>query len=82
MKRRFLLPALAVMFAAGGAYASAKFAPVYFLNDDSCNEVNQVSQPCTIGSLIECNAPNGDHYYYKTDETSTECEQLYKDSGE
>lgn len=79
MKKQFLLPMVAVVMAVGGAFASNKFAPVYFEGDDQC-ETNQVPKPCEIGSLYECK--NGETpYYYLPDASSptSECQQLFTD---
>lgn len=77
MKKHFLLPAFAILLAAGGAFASGKFAVHYYdLNDSTCQ--TEIPKTCTPGTGAFCqdDAKTG-IYYYKASEVSP-CTQLRK----
>lgn len=77
MKKQILLPAFAILLAAGGAFASNKLAVHYYdLNDSACQ--TEIPKTCTPGTGELCTDPeNTGVYYFKASETSP-CQQLHK----
>lgn len=64
MKKKLFLPALAMLFAAGGAFASVNLADRFYgVNDYDCTGVT-ITQPCPVGSLFNCEDGNKDQYHY------------------
>lgn len=73
MKKQILLPAIAVLFAVGGAFASNRFTPGYYENSDvTCSE--PIAKPCDKGDGIPCLDQNSDQYRYRADFTDTSTE--------
>jgi hypothetical protein len=69
VKKSFLLSALAVVLAVGGAAASARFADTFYpAGDSNCNET-QISRPCDPGDEELCKDENQVQYYYKINGT-------------
>ncbi|MES2418416.1 MAG: DUF6520 family protein [Bacteroidota bacterium] len=80
MKKQILLPALVVLLAVGGAFASGRFTTVYFAgNDDTCQNPILPPDECTPGEDVPCIDPNSNlQYHYKIDANDTECRDLLK----
>ncbi|MEJ5996590.1 DUF6520 family protein [Pedobacter sp. Du54] len=82
MKKQFILPVLAVVFAVSGAFASSKFTPIYFSGDDSTCQTPIPAPECTPGESVPCIDENsqGDlPYRYKTDVSDSGCHDLLRD---
>lgn len=81
MKRKLLLPALAIVLAVGGAYASNKFAPVYFEGGDNTCTIQVPDPGCDpIGDQPCMDQSNNLQHYYKADENATQCELLTREN--
>jgi hypothetical protein len=83
MKKQFLMPVLAVLFATGGAFASNHFIEGYYENSDvTCS--TPIAQPCVPGDDDVClNEDTGFQYRYKADISapSNTCVLLERDEN-
>lgn len=73
---------VAIMLAVGGAYASNKFAPVYYLAGDSdCTGTINITPPCDPGEATPCTTDDEVPipYSYRPNGLTSDCMDLFKD---
>lgn len=69
MKRKFLLPVLAVALAVGSAVASNRFSTGYFeAGDSSCEGSYNLEPQCNLGNDEDC-TDGTNPYYQKAEPT-------------
>lgn len=79
MKRKLFLPALAIVLAVGGAFASSKLAPVYYASTDfTCSTPLMDQNHCAPGDDEICEE-NGQTFRYSDPANNVTCDQLLKD---
>jgi len=77
VKKPFLLSALAVVLAVGGAAASARFADTFYPAGDSTCSSQTIAPPCEVGEDEPCETTSHVRYYYKINGTG-QCLPLSK----
>lgn len=81
MRKKFLLPVFAIVFAISGAYASNKLIPAFYpAGDDDCN-ATAIPRPCPSGEDEPCVNGSDVPYYWRADASDQDspCEVLKKE---
>lgn len=79
MKKQLLLPLVAVVLAVSGAYASNKFAPIFYAAGVECEGTGSPIPTCNPSDVTLCTQEGTDLQYYYKPEPSSDCTELYRD---
>ncbi|RYG54140.1 MAG: hypothetical protein EOO01_02380 [Chitinophagaceae bacterium] len=82
MRKKFLLPVFAIVFAISGAYASNKLIPAFYpAGDDDCN-ATAIPRPCPSGDDEVCTGAGDQPHYWKADvsDPESECQVLLREA--